>query len=509
MQSPAELKKLKMAKYKCLESLLFSTRYFFKHRFNRKYKVLPHHIQIAEALEKVLRGEITKLLIAVGPRLGKTEIAVKNFIANGLGLNPAAKFIHLAASDGLALDNSEGAMDIVKSPEYRRVFPEVQIKQNTDSKKKWYTTAGGGVYATGAAGQVTGFGAGAVDYGDEEEDDDFAEFITDIETKQGFGGAIIIDDSIKPEDADGDVKRERVNRRYTSTIQNRRNSFKTPIIVIQQRLHPKDLIGYLMDTEPGEWTIITLPTLYVDKNGELRSLDESIYPLKTLLSMQSSEDEEMRIFFERQLQQNPKPREGLMFPMEDLNLYNPATFDPKAVAEFRFAFIDPADEGGDDLSAPVGYLVGDKIYIPDVIYNKDGTDVNEPACVEFLKSHACEAVEVESNSAWILFAKNIRSKLQEDGSDCELRVIKNSTNKHVRILAQSAFIRKNFVFRKDWATCSNQYKRFMDNTTAYMKVQEGASRNKHDDAPDSLAGMASYFRCHFPDLWKVVTHAQG
>jgi predicted phage terminase large subunit-like protein len=506
MTAIEEAKILKVATQKCKHSLLFHTRYFFMKRYQRKYKVLYHHIRIADALERVLKGEITKLAISVGPRLGKTEISVKGFISHGLALNPASKYIHLTATDALALDNSEGTKDIVQSPEYKAMFPGVKIKQSTDSKKKWYTTAGGGVYATSASGTVTGFGAGTSDY--EDEDQELNEFITAIEEKEGFGGAIIYDDSLKPDDAESDVVRERVNRKYISTVQNRRNSRKTPIIVIMQRLHPKDLIGYLEEIEPGEWEIINLPALYIDEHGAMQSLDPSIYSVEDLLKMEKNDDEEVRLFFQRQLQQNPRSREGLMFSEEELHFYNPANTNPEKQSEYSFVYIDPADEGGDDLSAPAVKLVGNKLYIDDVIYNNHGTDVNEPACVEFLKKHRCAAAEIESNSAWILFGKAVRTAIQEDGSDCQIRIIKPYTNKHVRINAQSAFIKMHFVFRSDWHTCSPQYRKFMECILSYRRIQEGLSKNKHDDAPDSMAGVAQYFRRMFPELWKVISRSE-
>ena len=140
----------------CLSSFEIFIRYFFKARFKRKFIVGDHHKLICQALEKVINGEITRLMINIAPRYGKTEIAVKNFIAYGLAINPAAKFIHLSYSDDLALDNSADARDIVIQDAYQELFPEVQIKHETDSKKKWYTSERGGVYATSSGGQVTG-----------------------------------------------------------------------------------------------------------------------------------------------------------------------------------------------------------------------------------------------------------------------------------------------------------------------------------------------------------------
>ena len=81
---------------------------------------------------------------------------------------------------------------------------DLQKRPNADSKnaKKWYTNAGGGMYAVSTAGQVTGFGAGQVEDPDkmaEKEGKEIDDFMPAWDTD--FAGAIIIDDPIKPEDA--------------------------------------------------------------------------------------------------------------------------------------------------------------------------------------------------------------------------------------------------------------------------------------------------------------------
>ena len=327
-----DIKKLKVAKYKCLKSSLFFTRYFFKQETKRKLIVDTYHEKIGEALDRVIQGKCRRLIINIGPRFGKTELAVKKFIAKGLAHNAAAKFIHLSASAELALENSEAARDLVKSSAYQLMFPHVKIKGTTDAKKKWYTEAGGGVYATGISGQVTGFGAGIVS---DDEDAEIDSLLSDIELAEGFGGAIIWDDAIKADEADSEVKREAANRKYSTTVKNRRNSKKTPIVVIGQRLHPMDLPGYLLATEPGEWEVLSLPALYLEE-GEYKSLCPRLYSVADLLKMESNESVETKIFFQRQLQQNPQPREGLMFPLDDLKKYNPVTFDPAKAVQYKF-----------------------------------------------------------------------------------------------------------------------------------------------------------------------------
>ena len=353
----SDIKRIKMLRYKTQKSLLFFTRYFFVQRFKRKFVIGDHHQLICEALEKVLKGEITRLIINIAPRYGKTEVAVKNFIAHGLALNPSAKFIHLSYSDDLALDNSEDVRDIIKSTEYQELFPEVQVKPNTDSKKKWYTTKDGGVYATSAAGQVTGFGAGLVD----DEDINFDEFMN---SKGGFGGALIIDDPIKPEDADSELVRERVNLRFDSTIRNRVNSRNTPIILIMQRLHENDLSGYLITTEPGVWTVLSLPSIKEDGTA--------LWPFKHTIEELRELEAINEVIFERQHLQDPKPLKGRLYK-KGFRTYREL---PPGLTVTRNV-IDTADEGSDALCSICYKPTPSAIYVTNVYYTQAGMEVTE------------------------------------------------------------------------------------------------------------------------------------
>lgn len=277
--------------YSIKNDTLFATQYFFRQNEGRSFNVGDHHKRIAAALDRVFAGECRRLIINCPPRYSKTEMAVKAFIAKGLALNPASKYIHLSYSASLALDNSERTKDIVASDWYQELFPYVQIKPDSKAKQKWYTTAGGGVYATSSAGQVTGFGAGLV-----EED------FPNEDNAHKWGGAIIIDDPLKPEDAFSPVIRNKVNDRFENTIRSRVNSRNTPIIVIMQRLHRDDLAGYLQSLEPDEWEVLSLPALSVDSEGH----EVALYPFKHTVEELHKIQAVNRFVFETQYQQNPQ-----------------------------------------------------------------------------------------------------------------------------------------------------------------------------------------------------------
>ena len=267
----------------CESHLLNFTRYIYKENHRRIFTVAPHFVLMANALMDVISGETKRLIINIPPRYGKTELAVKMFIAYGLALNSQSKFIHLSYSDDLALDNSSQTKEYIESDSFQELW-KMQLKKDAQGKKKWFNEEGGGCYATGAGGAITGFGAG----------------VTDSEV---FSGAIIIDDPLKPDDAFSEVKRKAVNERYNGTIRSRANDRNTPIIVIMQRLHEDDLSGYLLDGGSGEeWEHLCLPALDKENNP----LWEQKHTFEELEQIRQAS----RYNFAGQYMQTPAPDEG-------------------------------------------------------------------------------------------------------------------------------------------------------------------------------------------------------
>lgn len=488
----AEAKELKVAKYRCLTDTLFHTRYFFKKRQNRKFVIGKHHKIIAEVLDKVISGEIKKVIFNIAPRYGKTEIGVKSFISKGLAVNPSARFIHLSYSDDLALDNSDEVRELVKSEVYQEMFSNVKVKPNSDSKKKWYTTEGGGVYATSAAGQVTGFGAGKVDDEDAEDLDNWLKG----SNGQLFGGALIIDDPIKPEDADSELVRERVNERYTSTLKNRVNSRNTPIIVIMQRLHENDLCGYLMATEPGEWTVISLPCIENYGLKDECALWEFKHTLAELKEMERVANKANSPSFLRQYQQNPQPLTGFMFPANKLRYYKPLD-ELTAKFETSIGYADIADEGQDNLSAPIGRNIGTDIYITDAVFCRENSDTTLPMVSNLIKNQKTTYIRVESNNMGAMFARNLTKQLKYDKVlNCTVYTAVSTTNKFTRIFNDASFIITNCVFIHPYYQ-SETYKAFMKELTGYLSN----GKSKHDDAPDSMSGLVIFIRGCLPHLY--------
>lgn len=237
----------------CLESHLFFTRYFFKPRQGIKLRVNWHHHLMCDAIEGVMNGTYENLVVNVSPGATKTELFVIALIARGLAVNPRARFLHLCGSDSLASQNSSVAREIIRSDEYQKLWP-LKIADDADSKKRWNVLVdgqtAGGVYATSLGGQVTGFRAGHM--------------------TEGFQGAIIIDDPIKPEDAFSRTKLDAANRKLLTTVKSRKANPKTPIILVMQRIAESDPAGFIEKGNlPGNWHHVVIPAVldqaYIEK----------------------------------------------------------------------------------------------------------------------------------------------------------------------------------------------------------------------------------------------------
>lgn len=239
-------------------------------------------------------------------------------MARCLARNPCAKFIHLSYSDELALDNSSKCRETVQSAEFQDLWP-ISIKQDADSKKKWYTTAGGGVYATSAGGAVTGFGAGSLadissQIGGDDDASEFDYYFNDQPPQavdpNKFYGAIIIDDPIKVDDAYSQRERQKVNQRLNTTIKSRRNSRNTPIIIIMQRLHEDDMSGYVLSGGMDEpFYHLKIPAC--DEEAGISMWPEK-HTFEELMRFKRSNHN----VFMAQYQQDPTPEGGSFFQAE-------------------------------------------------------------------------------------------------------------------------------------------------------------------------------------------------
>lgn len=420
-----------------------------------------------------------------------TELVIKMFISWCFALNPKCKFLHLSYSDTLVYDNSETIRTAMQTELYRALFPQSQLASEKGSAKRWKTKAGGELYAVSTQGQVTGFGAGAVDEEVEVMDGGNDIFSFDDHTNEVlqmigassniFQGAIMIDDPLKADDAASDLVRERINQRFENTIRNRVNSRRTPIIIIMQRLHEHDLCGYLQEVEPDVWTVLSLPVIQTDpKTGE----DYALWPMKHNLQELYRLREINPVVFETQYMQNPIPTEGLMY--HEFKTYSVQELPSGSAAQQRWCYVDTADTGSDYLCAICFINTPETAYVIDILYTQDPMEKTEIQLAKILTVNSISECLIESNNGGRQFARNVKSKVRINMKNFKtvIHTFTQTKNKAARIYSNSALVNSDVSFPEGW---DKKWREFYNAITTYRK--DNKRKSAHDDAPDALTGV--------------------
>lgn len=121
------------------------------------------HDDICRRLERFSReiteGKSPRLMILVPPRHGKSELASIRFPAWHLGHNPTHEIINVGYNLDLPMKFSRKVREVMRDPQYKAIFPDVQLDPDSQSAEAWNTTKGGGFTAAGVGGGITGKGA--------------------------------------------------------------------------------------------------------------------------------------------------------------------------------------------------------------------------------------------------------------------------------------------------------------------------------------------------------------
>lgn len=213
------------------KDLLQYGRYIFEEEYETPLLEAWYHRLLCDALMRVANGEITRLIINIPPAYGKTEFAVRLFVSWFLGNAPKKRVIYTSYSDDLATKTPAEVKELIKCSAYRKVFPQIELGRKT-ADKEWYLESKGGMFSTTVGGGITGF----------------------------HGNVVIIDDPMKAIEKNSKATRDLVKNFYKGSISSRlrKDDPNSAIIVIMQRLHEDDLVGYLLEEEADMWTHINL-----------------------------------------------------------------------------------------------------------------------------------------------------------------------------------------------------------------------------------------------------------
>ena len=206
-----------------------------------------HIDEICYHLTAVSAGDIRNLLINIPPGMSKSLLACVFWGVHDWIQNTDRKWMFGSFDGGLTIRDSRRALGLVESEWFQARWPHVRKNSGQDvpgTVTEWHIHGGGWRFATSTGGKATGH----------------------------HPNIKVIDDPTKPKDAM--ISRDAMSTAlenaidwYTGTLASRQADPKTTAtVIIMQRLHERDLSGYVLEEEQGKYIHLKLPMEYEPKN---------------------------------------------------------------------------------------------------------------------------------------------------------------------------------------------------------------------------------------------------
>lgn len=187
---------------------------------------------LAEHLQAVMDGEIQNLVVNVPPRSMKSTIVSVQLPAWVWITRPNFQWLFTAYAQGLSLRDSLKCRRLIESGWYQvRWGDKYQLTSDQNTKLRFENDATGYRIASSVDGVVT-----------------------------GEGGDVIVADDPNSANAVSDTMLDTTNTWWDHVMGSRLNDIKTGHrIVIQQRLHERDLTGHILSKTDDSWVHLMLP----------------------------------------------------------------------------------------------------------------------------------------------------------------------------------------------------------------------------------------------------------
>lgn len=266
------------------------------------FEVTRGHALLCEYLEAVTDGTITRLVVNMPPRFGKSLLVSVCWPVWEWIRRPDRKWIFSSYAERLSEQLSYDRRRLIQSDWYRsRWGSTVELAADQNVKMEFANLAGGVMLATSTGGSVTGKG----------------------------GERIVIDDPHNPQQVLSEAQRQAGLDYFRGTLSTRLNNRKKDaIVVVGQRLHAQDLSGFCIEQE---FTSLRLQAIAEDRTTYTfpRRTEPWVREVGHLLWPEREGERELaearRMLgtsrFQAQYQQCPVPDGGVIFRRDGFRYY--------------------------------------------------------------------------------------------------------------------------------------------------------------------------------------------
>ena len=444
--------------------------------WNRKPRerfYLPRRKQLmvaVRALQKLADDELDELFLSMPPRVGKTTLLMF-YISWQIGRNSELSNLYCAYSDTITQAFYNGILEVLNDPTtytWHEIFPTCQIA-GTNSKNETLNIDRNKRYASLTCRSLYGTLNGACD----------------------VSGMLISDDLLSGiEEA---LNKDRLITAWGKVDNNMlsRAKGKAKILWCGTRWSMADPIGLRIDTVLNS-DKFRCRRVQVINMPALNEKDESNFDYLYGVGFDTATYHMRRASFERnndmaswnaQYMGEPIEREGTVFAPGDMRFFNGVL--PDIPADRIFMPVDPAWGGGDYVASPICVKIANDLYVVDVVYDNSDKKVTQQRIAEKAVKWGVGALQIEATKTTASYAEGVQTALQGLGKRMTVMTKaapQTEGGKAQRIFDKAPDIRDRMVFLAD-GNRSKEYSMFMQNVFAFKIT----GKNKHDDAPDSLA----------------------
>ncbi|MBJ7363056.1 MAG: hypothetical protein JHD36_09980, partial [Ilumatobacteraceae bacterium] len=262
----------------------------------------PKHMKfLCDKLQDKMSRKGDRLLVCFPPGHGKSTVSSLYYPAFYLSKNPKHNIITVSHTESFAEQWGRKVRNLMMSDEYKFLFPEIKVADDSRSAGRWDLINGGSYYATGVGGTVTGRRADMV----------------------------ICDDLLKGiDDAESKLVRDNMWDWWGSDLSTRLKPSGV-MVIIGTRWHLDDIIGRVMAAEKqrggDKWDKVVLPALAKKDDPLGRKEGEALWPeweSEVALARRRNQPSMTARQWESLYQQSPVLDQGNLVKREWIRIWN-------------------------------------------------------------------------------------------------------------------------------------------------------------------------------------------
>lgn len=420
---------------------------------------------LVQKMQRLIDDELDILSISMPPGTGKTTLG-EFFISFVMGHYPNTPNLMSSHSGFMTRMFYDAVLNIITSNEYcwSDVFPDIvfdgnNAKEETINLGRWQP------FKTLTCRPIRGS-------------------LTGVTRCEGF---LYVDDLVSGiEEALSIDRLDKLYGEYTTDLKSRKKK-KAKEIHIATRWSVHDVIGRLERMYEGNprAEFIAVPDIDPQTGKSNFDYDYDVgFDEKYFHDMEMSMDD---VSYRCLYKSDPIEREGILYHPTELQRYIGGL--PDREPDSILAICDTKDTGTDYNFLGVFYQYGDRYYLEDLVFKNIDPGTLDELNSDMLVKHHVQQAQFESNKEGSRTANEVERLVKAKGGRCHITKKYTTQNKETKIIVNSSWVKEHVIF-KDITEYEpkSDYGVMMSFLCSYTQL----GKNKHDDAPDTLAMFAQF-----------------